>query len=143
MRAINGALPRAAQGAPVTTNPHIESDLSRTLERRLLHHVAEGWRSLNHDKLAGHLNEPTFQLHEGRGRLGLWDPLTRTISISADHALEDTWAEVELTIQHEMAHQIVSEIFDTPDAAPHGELFHRACRMYVLSRSTDSRGGAA
>ena len=39
------------------------------------------------------------------------------------------WDNVEGVIRHEVAHQIVDEIFGYVDAPPHGEAFARACRM--------------
>ncbi len=104
-------------------------DADTALQRTILAALQSDWAAANARKLDGRLRAPTFALHEGDRRLGTWDPLTRTLSISSRHVLRDTWAEVLLTLHHEMAHQVVSELFDTPGAPAHGELFVRACLM--------------
>jgi hypothetical protein len=60
-------------------------------------------------------------------KLGLWDPETRCISI-AWHLIEKyPWNVVVDVLKHEMAHQIVTDLFKLEDG--HGECFGRACAM--------------
>ena len=100
------------------------------VQRKWLRWVAESWTRINRDELGGGLREPQFAVDRAQARLGRWEPVSRTIGISIEHILQSTsWLEVELTLRHEMAHQVVHELFVRPGASPHGELFHKACRM--------------
>lgn len=109
-------------------------------QRFLLQRLALDWRHLNQEHVDGRLREPTFQIDQGTRNLASWIPRTRTISFSADHlAAATSWKAVNDTLRHEMAHQIVSELFGAGAAPPHGELFRRACLMMGV----DGRGGAA
>jgi len=78
---------------------------------------------------------PSIELSDSRRRLGGWNAATRTLTISTYHLMADVWLEVEETLRHEMAHQIVSELFVAHDAPPHGALFERACQMLDLVES--------
>ena len=93
------------------------------LDELLLGAFAEAWTQLRftHD-LA--LRPPAFALHDGRSRLGTWNRGTRTISIARWHALEDPWLEVNETLVHEVAHQVVDELHGG-DVTPHGPLFQQ------------------
>lgn len=57
--------------------------------------------------------------------------MNRTIEIRRHLVEEHSWDTVLYVLKHEMAHQIVSEIFELPDA-DHAESFQRACDMLAL-----------
>jgi Protein of unknown function (DUF2786) len=118
----------------------MSTPLSAHHQRFLLQRLALDWRRLNDDHVNGRLREPTFQIDLGTRNLASWTPRTRTISFSAEHLASGTsWKAIEDTLRHEMAHQIVSELFEAGQVPPHGELFRRACQMMGV----DGRGGAA
>ena len=93
------------------------------------------WQDANTSYLKGQLRRPLIMLADSGSRLGWWEPLTRTIHVSVDHMIDSHWIEVELTLRHEMAHQVVTEIFGAHHAPPHGELFRRAHRMLGIDHS--------
>jgi hypothetical protein len=85
------------------------------------------------------LRPPVFLIDGSRERLGLWNGLHRTISISEHHVLSHPWESVLDTLRHEMAHQYVEEVLRLPGASPHGEPFARACKLFrVEPRATAS-----
>ncbi len=116
------------------------AELPASVQRRWLTELTTRWYRINQADCDGRLKMPTFTLTDVEGRLGFWEPKGRTISIGVHHLVADTWAEVEETLRHEMAHQVVVELFDTPGAEPHGELFARACAM--LRINPEARGEA-
>ena len=105
------------------------------LERQWLHTLRLRWDELNQAYIDGRLRPPVFALDSATHRLGRWSAATRTIGISRCHIEKNTWSDVEDTLRHEMAHQIVSELFDAHAAAPHGPLFRRACHMLGMDNS--------
>lgn len=71
------------------------------------------------------LEVPNINISEGKSIVGLWQPRSRTISISR-HLIEDhAWTVVIEVLKHEMAHQYVTEILSSNDR--HGPLFKEAC----------------
>lgn len=111
-------------------------DIPLTVQRRWLRYITRTWHCANNDYLGGQLRPPQFELGRSERWLGQWTANTRTLSIAIDHiATADTWLDVALTVRHEMAHQVVSEVFNASNAEPHGELFRRACRMLAVDSS--------
>jgi hypothetical protein len=106
-----------------------------TLQRLWLLQLHDAWVALNDLHLGGRLRPPQFALDFRANPLGLWEPRTRTVRISVPHLMLDTWAAVELTLRHEMAHQVVAELWGAPGASPHGALFERASRLLDLTHS--------
>lgn len=78
------------------------------------------------------LRTPQFRINHQRW--GEWDPSTRTISLCEDLFLRFEWGAVEHVLKHEIAHQIVSEIWDFDYRGhSHGEAFKRACKLLGIS----------
>lgn len=76
------------------------------------------------------MKQPNFALSEGMtSTLGLWNPGTRTITLAARLLDGRYWRVLVETLRHEMAHQIVSEVFQMGDTRVHGDEFARACRL--------------
>jgi hypothetical protein len=114
--------------------------LTPAQQRVILDQLSQSWRTLNERHLGRRLRPPDIQIERVEGRLGSWTPRTRTIAIAERHLREaPSWLAVEDTLRHEVAHQVVTELFGVSDARPHGELFARACRMLGV----DGRGGGA
>lgn len=78
------------------------------------------------------LKNPIIEISGSRSQWGLWVPDYRTIRLSSDLIKEHPWDVVINILKHEMAHQVVSEIFLSLDG--HGDMFQRACRMIGLPR---------
>lgn len=110
--------------------------IPRDLQRRWIELLHNAWENTNEECLGGRLRPPTIALGTAANRLGLWDRLTRTLSINVDHILSSHWVEVEVTLRHEMAHQVVDELFDAARSPSHGEFFSRAARMLGLHRGS-------
>ncbi|MBU0730804.1 MAG: SprT-like domain-containing protein [Proteobacteria bacterium] len=73
------------------------------------------------------LVKPILELVEARSFLGKWDAGLRTIKVSVNLIRNRSWDQVVNILKHEMAHQIVSDLFKSDQA--HGEMFQRACEM--------------
>ena len=71
-------------------------------------------------------------LDESSSRWGYWDPSLRVIGISRRLLFEYSWDIVIEVLKHEMAHQVVSEVFRVADQS-HGVLFKKACAMLRVS----------
>jgi hypothetical protein len=76
------------------------------------------------------LAPPVIIISDSSSTWGTWQPALRTISISAGLIRLHTWDVVLHILKHEMAHQIVSELFAGRDA--HGDSFDRACDLLGL-----------
>jgi hypothetical protein len=87
------------------------------------------FNGFNYEYLARQLKLPIFRLGLSREKLGEWNGLHRTITISERHILEHPWKSVLVTLRHEMAHQYVEEVLGLSGAPPHGEAFQRACHL--------------
>lgn len=61
--------------------------------------------------------------------LGCWEVDTRLIRLSTRLFEHGSWAEMESVLRHEMAHQVVDEVFGAPHEPPHGPAFKRAARL--------------
>lgn len=59
-----------------------------------------------------------------------WDKTNETMSFAEKLLRNFEWAAVEYVMKHEIAHMIVSNIFDVSTyGCPHGEMFERACTI--------------
>ncbi len=59
---------------------------------------------------------------------GSWNPTSRVMTFSSKLLRSYEWSAVEYVMRHEIAHQIVSEIFDMDCyGVSHGEAWQRAC----------------
>jgi hypothetical protein len=76
------------------------------------------------------LKMPTINVRVQMKNWGFWDPQRRCISISDQLVKKYSWSIVLQVLKHEMAHQIVSEIFLLNDN--HGCEFQKACKMLGL-----------
>ena len=74
------------------------------------------------------LAPPVFSLSDGTKTLGQWSPGRRILSLSADLIRTAHWGWVLEVLRHEIAHQLVSELFGREDEG-HGIWFKKACRM--------------
>lgn len=78
---------------------------------------------------------PNFEISpELNSSLGEWNPTRRTIRLASKLFLSQPYAVVEETLKHEIAHQIVTEVYQvkTPGIS-HGEAFANACKMLNIS----------
>jgi hypothetical protein len=66
-------------------------------------------------------------------KLGQWDEDRRLITLSGRLFEQALWEDVVATFTHELAHQIVSELFGIRRAKAHGEAFSRACAILGIS----------
>jgi len=108
------------------------------LDTALLNAIADAWANLNAQWFRGALSPPAFCWEVQAQRLGSWHPSSRTIAISRALAWARPWLEVMETLQHEMAHQYVSEILNIHDETPHGPAFRKVCeRMGLSSAATE------
>lgn len=73
------------------------------------------------------LRPVAIQLFDSNSHWGNWDPLTRTISIAKKLILNHSWFYVQAILRHEMAHQLVDEMYGLSADKPHGAHFHWAC----------------
>ncbi|MDQ1333265.1 MAG: hypothetical protein QG552_215 [Thermodesulfobacteriota bacterium] len=73
------------------------------------------------------LPRPMIEISSSRREWGTWDSDSRTIRISAALITEHSWDATLNVFKHEMAHQIVTDIFGAAEG--HGPLFERACTM--------------
>ena len=71
------------------------------------------------------LRPPVIRIKTLSGKWGMWDPNTRTITISRALIEKHPWDIVIEILKHEMAHQMVTEHFSDRDV--HGQDFRKAC----------------
>ena len=95
--------------------------------------VLSWWRYYNRLYLRDALREPVIRIGDSEGRLGSWDPRTRTLGISKAHLADDPWLAVMETLRHEMAHQFALEVLGATDETAHGNAFREACRRLRVS----------
>lgn len=72
---------------------------------------------------------------------GRWSPEKRLIEIRRDLVYQHSWDTVLYVLKHEMAHQIISEVFHLPDS-DHGENFQKACDLLALPLEFRKGSGA-
>jgi len=78
------------------------------------------------------LKRPTIIIEQLSRTFGKWDETRRIIFISEDLIYQYSWEKVLSILKHEMAHQIVSEIFYDKDI--HGPSFLRATTLIGLDK---------
>jgi len=76
------------------------------------------------------LQQPLLQVVDLPGRWGLWDPVVRSITISFSLIQNYSWDIVIEILKHEVAHQVVSELYGMDEA--HGSFFRLACQRMAL-----------
>jgi hypothetical protein len=86
------------------------------------------------------LKPPVIRVAELTGSHGLWSAMTRTLTISSLTIVKYPWDVVIEVLKHEMAHQVVSEVFG---GGPfHDQDFKRACAMLGVAEWAASATGA-
>jgi len=77
------------------------------------------------------LTTPTFDINpDTKHKWGSWNPSTRIMTFSAMLLRNYEWTAVEHVMRHEVAHQIVSEVFDMDCyGVAHGEAWKEACKI--------------
>ncbi|APJ03858.1 DUF2786 domain-containing protein [Silvanigrella aquatica] len=73
------------------------------------------------------LKKPLIIIEQLNSTWGNWDPLGRVITLSAQLVEEYSWDIIIGVLKHEMAHQIVTEVFNSEDI--HGKSFQKACEL--------------
>ena len=68
--------------------------------------------------------------------LGDWDEDKRLIRLSEDLILRGDFDDIIYVLKHELAHQIVSEVYHIKGAVAHGEAFKRACHLLGIPSDT-------
>ena len=88
------------------------------------------------------LPRPMIEISNSKREWGAWDADSRTLRISAALITAYSWDVTLNVFKHEMAHQIVTDIFGAAEG--HGALFERACNMIGVPREfRGARGDAA
>ena len=85
------------------------------------------------------LPRPMVDISNSRREWGSWDNDSRTIRVSSAVIKEYSWDVTLNVFKHEMAHQIVTDIFGADDG--HGPLFERACHMIGVPEAFRGAGG--
>ena len=73
------------------------------------------------------LSKPIIEISNSQMEWGSWDSDFRTMKVSAKLIRGHSWDVTVNVFKHEMAHQIVTDLFSRSDG--HGDLFQRACKM--------------
>ena len=103
--------------------------MKAALRETWLRQLSWEWQQVNLSRLDGRLRLPVLTIDTGTTqRLGHWEPQGRIIGIAEHHIWQHPWEEVVDTLRHEVAHQVVDELFGG-DERPHGERFQQACRL--------------
>ncbi len=82
---------------------------------------------------------PVIRISDSKIRLGLWQPDSRTLSISRYLILTHPWHIVIEVLKHEMAHQYVWEVLKENEG--HGPLFRKACARLGVDPGFVRAGG--
>jgi hypothetical protein len=78
------------------------------------------------------LLRPLIIIDNAKGRWGMWDSVTRVLSISR-HLIENfSWDAVINVLKHEMAHMLVNEHFKV-QSWYHDATFHKACDIVGIA----------
>ncbi len=114
-------------------NEHPASDparqrLSAELESALVREILGEFHRLNASYFKRALRPPVLLLSDAAGRLGRFDPASRTLELSRAMAIGDPWSTVLEVLKHEMAHQYVLEVLQVQGEPPHGPTFRDVCR---------------
>ncbi|MBI4869166.1 MAG: DUF2786 domain-containing protein [Candidatus Wallbacteria bacterium] len=111
------------------------------LHRAWLDRLRTEWSRLNWYYLGEALRPPAFELIDSRTELGRWNAEHRTIGLSGRLIVERAWNEVIEALKHEMAHQVVSELWLQPGASHDSAAFRSACeRLRCDARATADPG---
>ncbi len=79
------------------------------------------------------LRPPNFAVDPDlRRTLGNWDEKNRRLTLATRLLDEGSFQEVIEVLKHEVAHQLVSELFRSRGAPDHGEAFKRACGILKI-----------
>lgn len=103
----------------------------------LIEAIRDEWRKVQYNH-GLRLVPPTVAIHAGRSRLGLWMRGQRTLSMSREHCLQDPWLDVRETVTHEVAHQVVDELYGG-ERDPHGPLFQRVLNQLGVLPTSDGQ----
>jgi len=88
------------------------------------------------------LPRPMIEISNSKREWGAWDADSRTLRISAALITAYSWDVTLNVFKHEMAHQIVTDIFGAAEC--HGPLFERACNMIGVPQAfRGARGDVA
>ena len=89
--------------------------------------------------LKNDLEAPIIKIIGGMSKWGEWDPQNRIISLNDRLFKSFSWESIRYVFRHELAHAIVSEVFNMGDLKAHGEAFNKACNVLgIYSHSCDS-----
>ena len=77
------------------------------------------------------LSKPVFSLTKSASQLGAWDSKSRTIYLSEKLISQEKWTVVLEVFKHEIAHQIVDEVYKQKDSG-HDAHFQRACSLLCV-----------
>ena len=86
------------------------------------------------------LHPPVLTIDFNRVQLGSWSTANRTLSLSHFLISEHPWNLTLQVLKHEMAHQMVSEVYCRPDVG-HGSLFRECCGRLGLDASFQRASG--
>lgn len=73
------------------------------------------------------LKTPILTISDTKTTLGQWNATTRAMMVSSRVIADQPWYVVVEILKHEIAHQMVSEIYGDKESG-HGSQFQRACR---------------
>ena len=121
----------------MTTTYSDQSDMTN-LHRAWLMQLAK-----EHEKICWQygvkLTVPLLEITDSSSAWGSWHPSSKTIKISSRLITLHTWDVVLNVFKHEMAHQIVTEIFHSSEK--HGPLFDKSCVMLGVPDSFRGASG--
>ena len=115
----------------------MNATVQATLETALLRELAERYQWENRARFGNRLVAPVLVLSDTTARLGRWIASTRTLELSRELVFARPWVEVISVLEHEMAHQFVSEVLHAREDSAHGQTFRRVC----AERGIDARAG--
>lgn len=134
----------SASAAPDSLRPGDEvRRLSLELEAALLRELQRAWHHVNVSHFRGVLLPPSLSLSDNTSQLGLWQPATRTISLSRRLTLSQPWPVLVEVLKHEMAHQYVSEVLRFDEEAAHGPTFRALCERLGIDASASGLPSSA
>jgi hypothetical protein len=109
--------------------------LAPELEAACLRALAAAWHAVNQERFGGALAPPALELACTTTRLGRWEPVTRTLSLSRRLVVDGGWGHVLEVLKHEMAHQYVWEVLGEREETPHGPSFVALCDRLGIDAS--------
>ncbi len=114
------------------------------MQRQDMHRLWCRQLQLEFDTICFHygldLRPPLFEISGSRRQLGCWLPEQGCLRLSEHLILSHPWHVTLEVLRHEMAHQVCSELFSSPDAG-HGPDFQRACDLLGVSAPFRRAGG--